>query len=129
MQERGVNVSAGQIHNGRMDEMIRKLYEKMQAEREYDDPIEQKLREELEKLLGDRTEAAKNEALHCTDEEETAAEKTEAEKTEAEKTAAAYPNRLSEIDRLYAAAEIGEEAGFVCGFRYGFRLCMECLQN
>ena len=30
-----------------MDEMIRKLYMQMQMEKEYDDPIEQRLREEL----------------------------------------------------------------------------------
>ena len=89
---------SGRFTETYMDEMIRKLYAQMPMEKEYDDPIEQKVREELRRL-------------------------------ETEKSAAAHPGDLSEIDRLYAAAEVGEEAGFVRGFRYGFRLCMECMQD
>ena len=138
-----------------MDEMIRKLYVQMQMEKEYDDPIEQRLREELRNLLKCTKEPDKEEMLQSAVEKEVTGaetgEKCEAEikkrfrtseneteksaraneaiSDETEKSAAAHPNDFSEIDQLCAAAEVGEEAGFVRGFRYGFRLCMECMQE
>lgn len=132
-----------------MDEIIRKLYEQMQMEKEYDDPIEQKLREELRQVLRFRAESVAERRLQSANEKKAAevrrsekCEKKEKQFTETqtasldetrsdekEKNATAYPNDLTEIDRLYSAAEIGEEAGFVRGFRYGFRLCMECMQE
>ena len=30
-------------------------------------------------------------------------------------------------DRAFHIAALGEEGGFVKGFKYGFRLCLECL--
>lgn len=106
-----------------MDEMIRKLYTQMQMEKEYDDPIEQRMREELRRLLKFQAEHRKAESGQRSEVE------TEALNEKLQKKSAASYNDSSEIDRLYAAAEVGEEAGFVRGFRYGFRLCMECMQN
>lgn len=154
----------GRFIGAYMDEMIRKLYMQMQMEKEYDDPIEQRVREELRNLLKCTKEPDKEEMLQSTVKKEvTGAEKgekceaeikkrfrtsengqtnergsSETEKSaraneaisdETEKSAAAHPNDFSEIDQLCAAAEVGEEAGFVRGFRYGFRLCMECMQE
>lgn len=154
----------GRFIGAYMDEMIRKLYMQMQMEKEYDDPIEQRVREELRNLLKCTKEPDKEEMLQSTVKKEVtgaeAGEKCEAEikkrfrtskngqtnergsseteksaraneaiSDETEKSAAAHPNDFSEIDQLCAAAEVGEEAGFVRGFRYGFRLCMECMQE
>lgn len=119
-----------------MDEIIRKLYEQMQMEKEYDDPIEQKLREELRQVLRFRAESVAERRLQNANEKKekqfTEAQDVSLDETRSdtkEKSATAYPDGLTEIDRLYSAAEVGEEAGFVRGFRYGFRLCMECMQD
>ena len=140
----------GRFIGAYMDEMIRKLYMQMQMEKEYDDPIEQRVREELRNLLKCTKEPDKEEMLQSAVKKEVTGaetgEKCEAEikkrfrtsengraneaiSDETEKSAAAHPNDFSEIDQLCAAAEVGEEAGFVRGFRYGFRLCMECMQE
>ena len=154
----------GRFIGAYMDEMIRKLYMQMQMEKEYDDPIEQRVREELRNLLKCTKEPDKEEMLQSTVKKEVTGaetvEKCEAEikkrfgtsedgqtnergsseteksaranetiSDETEKSAATYLNALSQIDQIYAAAEVGEEAGFVRGFRYGFRLCMECMQE
>lgn len=156
----------GRFIGAYMDEMIRKLYMQMQMEKEYDDPIEQRVREELRNLLKCTKEPDKEEMLQSavkkevtgaetgekceaeikkrfgtsedgqtnergSSETEKSARANEAISDETEKSAAVHPNDFSEteIDQLCAAAEVGEEAGFVRGFRYGFRLCMECMQE
>ena len=154
----------GRFIGAYMDEMNRKLYMQMQMEKEYDDPIEQRVREELRNLLKCTKEPDKEEMLQSTVKKEVTGaetgEKCEAEikkrfgtsedgqtnergsseteksaranetiSDETEKSAATYLNALSQIDQIYAAAEVGEEAGIVRGFRYGFRLCMECMQE
>lgn len=154
----------GRFIGAYMDEMIRKLYMQMQMEKEYDDPIEQRVREELRNLLKCTKEPDKEEMLQSAVKKEVTGaetgEKCEAEikkrfrtsengqtnergssateksaranetiSDETEKSAATYLNALSQIDQIYAAAEVGEESGFVRGFRYGFRLCMECMQE
>ena len=66
----------GRFIGAYMDEMIRKLYMQMQMEKEYDDPIEQRVREELRNLLKCTKEPDKEEMLQSAVKKEvTGAEK------------------------------------------------------
>jgi len=87
----------------------------------------EKCEAEIKKRFGTSEDGQTNE--RGSSETEKSARANETISDETEKSAATYLNALSQIDQIYAAAEVGEEAGFVRGFRYGFRLCMECMQE
>lgn len=73
----------GRFIGAYMDEMIRKLYMQMQMEKEYDDPIEQRVREELRNLLKCTKEPDKEEMLQSAVKKEVTGAET-GEKCEAE---------------------------------------------
>lgn len=82
-----------------MNEMLRDLYVRLEEEIQPDDPINMKMKEEVEAILkecGGRIGEAEYEQLR---------------------------------DQAFRIAPTAEESGFVKGFRYAFCLLMECLER